>query len=274
MSEQAFTSAYKTCVSRALHQFDAAPLVFDDTAALRLVGTDPRTPGYREDATFKLRGNVVVRSRLAEDMFGDAVKRGIGRLVVLGAGLDSLGIRNPWPQCEVIEVDHPPTQAWKRGLLAERGIDLAANVRLVPIDFERTTLADGLAQHGIHPDRPTAFSWLGVIYYLSLPAIRATLQYVAGCGAGSELCFDFFPPDDKVDSARLAAHNQNAAAAAREGAMFQSLFSIPAIGAELRAAGFTGIELLDRTAVHARYFARREDGLQVVGEYHLGRAMR
>ena len=66
------------------------------------------------------------RSRIAEDALSRAVERGVRQIVILGAGLDTFALRNPHGarQIRIYEVDHPPTQAWKRQRLAEAQIAL------------------------------------------------------------------------------------------------------------------------------------------------------
>jgi len=44
----------------------------------------------------------------------------------------------------------------------------------VPIDFERETLAGGLAAAGFDPGRRTFFTWLGVVPYLTEQAVLST----------------------------------------------------------------------------------------------------
>ena len=58
----------------------------------------------------------------------------------------------------IFEVDHPATQAWKRQRLAEADIPLPAALTFVPVDFERETLADGLAAAGFDPAQQTFFT--------------------------------------------------------------------------------------------------------------------
>jgi O-methyltransferase involved in polyketide biosynthesis len=49
-----------------------------------------------------------------------------------------------------------------------------------PVDFEVESLADGLSRSNL-PPRHTFVSWLGVVPYLSLDAIRATLSDLPPC---------------------------------------------------------------------------------------------
>ena len=59
------------------------------------------------------------------------------------------------------------------------------------MDFEKQTLADGLKAAGFRDDRPAFFSWLGVVIYLSKPAVSETLRYIAARPKGSHVVFDF-----------------------------------------------------------------------------------
>ncbi len=69
-----------------------------------------------------LRSLIAVRSRLMQDRLLEAVGRGLTQVVVLGAALDTLAYRAILPPgVRVVEIDHPATQAWKRGILAARG---------------------------------------------------------------------------------------------------------------------------------------------------------
>ena len=68
-----------------------------------------------------------LRRRLAE------LADGAEQIVVLGAGFDTRAYRIDRPDVLVFEVDHPDTQADKRGALASAGVPLPANVRFVPV---------------------------------------------------------------------------------------------------------------------------------------------
>lgn len=50
----------------------------------------------------------------------------------------------------------------------------------MPVDFEVESIADGLTRAGIGPE-PTLVSWLGVVPYLSVDAIGATLRDLPPC---------------------------------------------------------------------------------------------
>ncbi len=78
---------------------------------------------------------------------------------------------------DVFEVDHPASQAWKRARVAELGIPVPARQHHVAIDFERTTLADGLAETAVDRGRHMFISMLGVAQYLTKGALARTLNF-------------------------------------------------------------------------------------------------
>src|SRR5882757_6644881 len=81
------------------------------------------------------RASSSIRRRFAEDAVARAVAAGTGQVVILGAGLDTFGCRNPHAGVQVYEVDHPSTQAWKRTRLAEAAIVVPKTLTFAPLDF-------------------------------------------------------------------------------------------------------------------------------------------
>ena len=199
----------------------------------------------------------------------DAVEsRGIKQYVVLGAGLDTFAYRNPFPDLRVFEVDHPATQAAKRERLAHAGIDVPPGVAFVPIDFA-TTLLDEV----LHLDGPAFFSWLGVVPYLELPAIRATFRFVASLARGSELVFDYgLPPDLLSWTARLFFRSL-ARRVAAVGEPFKTFFEPDELMHLLREDGFSLAEDIGPPDLNRAYFADRKDNLRIGEMLHMCRGV-
>src|ERR1019366_6452264 len=128
---------------------------------------------------------MAARSRYAEGRLAASVAQGVNQYVVLGAGLDTFAYRNPFPALRVFEVDFPATQQWKLTMLKNAAIAVPENLSFVALDLEHKTLAASLAEAGFAADRPSFFSWLGVIPYLTLDAFRATLETIAQLPVGS-----------------------------------------------------------------------------------------
>ncbi|MEQ8859684.1 MAG: class I SAM-dependent methyltransferase [Pseudomonadales bacterium] len=267
---------------RALHlAVDEQPWVFED----RLVGAFLPGPQRRYLARLarlprrwvrafrqrrsvlgRMRAQIVVRSRYAEDALGQARRDGATRYLILAAGLDTFAWRqadraDPVP---VLEVDHPATQAWKRETLARQQRPAPVGLTFRPIDFESQTLIDVL-----DPDpAPQFVSWLGTSYYLSEAAIAATLSALAERSAtGSRLVLDYWqelPPG--LDGALLWGTR---VATALQSEPMRSFFEPPALEALARRCGWRVRELLDARAQNQRYLTGRSDGLAVPEFAHL-----
>ncbi len=252
-------TAFGAAALRAAHQVLDAPPVFEDPLALRIVG--PRAAAAIVDAPQRagspasLRALVSLRSRHAEQALADAVGRGVRQYVVLGAGLDTFAYRNPFAArgLRVFEVDHPATQRWKRARLAEAGIDVPASASFAPVDFERDTLADGLARAGFDADAPVFFSLLGVVVYLPRDAAMATLGWVARRAPGSAIAFDYGVVAERLDSAARAARDAMARRVAEAGEPWITHFDPPELRRSLHELGFGATEDLGGDALHARY---------------------
>ena len=197
---------------------------------------------------------IAARSRFAEDALGLAVGRGVGQLVVLGAGLDTFAYRNPHPALRVFEVDHPATQAWKRDGWPTAGIAVPPSLSFAAVDFERVGLAEGLAQAGFDAGAPAFFSWLGVVVYLSEDAIFETLGFIAGRPAGSEVVFSYSDRPDAMPAAQARAYRARAARVAALGEAWRTQFEPAALHARLRRLGFGEIEDLGPAEVAILYF--------------------
>src|SRR6185312_11952667 len=99
--------------------------------------------------------------------------------------------------------DFPVTQGWKRERLREAGLAVPRTLTFAPVDFERESLAEGLARAGFRRDEPAYFQWLGVTPYLTRETIFSTLDFVAGI-PGSAVAFDYTEPFDNLSAERRA----------------------------------------------------------------------
>jgi len=274
--ERASRTALGAAMHRAAHQLLDVPLVLVDPLALRIIGPGAertlRSSGAGAGQRRGLRAFVVVRSRFAEDCLADAIERGVRQYLLLGAGLDTSAYRSGHGELSVFEVDHPATQAWKRVRLAEAGIAIPDTVRLVPVDFERQSLAVELATAGFDPGVPTFIAWLGVTPYLTGDAVTGTLRFVAGLPKESELAFDYVSSEAVGHDVRQAAERALAARVEAVGEPFRTIFLPEDLTGELRQLGFAEIEDLGAEGLNARYLAGRADGLRLVGRARLVRA--
>jgi methyltransferase (TIGR00027 family) len=266
-------TAQGAALHRAAHQLLERPLVFDDPLALQILGGQRvrwlanNLARYQTRSSRAMRAFLVTRSRYAEDELARVHQRGTRQYIVLGAGLDTFAYRNPYgKQLRVFEVDHPTTQKWKRVQLQDQGIELPRALNLVPVDFEKDSLADCLRRAGFRRNDPVFISWLGVTMYLTREAVMQTLGFVAdSCAAGSEIVFDFSVPDDLLGEVERTLRAERAKQVAKIGEPWISHFEPASLVKELTAIGFSRASSLGAQEANQRYFADREDGFSVRG---------
>jgi methyltransferase (TIGR00027 family) len=264
---------------RASHALRDHPPVLDDPFAVAIIGAEAadklrREVGQGDENAWDraMRAFMAMRSRLAEDRLAAGYDAGVRQYVVLGAGLDTYGCRNARPDLKVFEIDHPSTQAWKRGRLRECGIETAPGLVFVPVDFARQALGEQLAEAGFDTSRPAVFSWLGVTMYLTEEAVFQTLGYIAALPSPSEVVFDFnITPEHMSEWSRKAVEALSQRVAAL-GEPFRSAFDPQDLVRRLHAAGFSEAEVMGAPALNALYFDGRTDGLKLAGPGHMARA--
>jgi len=260
-------TALRVALRRAAHQLYDKPVVFKDPLAVPILGDAyaeelRRTPRERP-FSIAMRAHLVARSRYAEDNLVRAVANGIKQYVLLGAGLDTFAYRNPWPHVHVFEVDHPATQQWKRELLQTSAIPIPQNLTYAPVDFECESLPEQLHQAGFDPTQPTCFAWLGVVPYLTLPAFRATVAFIAAQPPGSGITLDYGQPRSALPFLEQLAHDSLASRVQLAGEPFQLFFTPQEIAAEF--SDFQAVEDIGRDEINERYFADRKDQLKIRG---------
>ncbi|GFZ95635.1 class I SAM-dependent methyltransferase [Dyella caseinilytica] len=266
-------TAWRVATLRAVHQLLDEPVVLDDPIALPILGAEFEAElredpyAYNEPLARGLRAALVVRSRVAEDELARAVDAGVRQYVVLGAGLDTFAYRNPHHGVDlrVFEVDHPSTQQWKRRCLHEAEIASPESLVFAPVDFERGTLAQGLADVGFRSDQPACFSWLGVTMYLTETAIMETLGFVAQRPKGSSICFDYRVPEAMLNPIQRVIGEVMGQRAAAVGEPWISAFDPAVLQKQLLELGFSEAETYDPDTLNLRYLYRRKDGLRTGG---------
>lgn len=258
-------TALAAAAYRAAHQVLEGGAIFQDPLAIPLLGLDPelltQNPQIHQ-AQRGIRFFVNARSSIAEGLLMQGVdERGIGQLVVLGAGLDTFAYRNPFPErLRVIEVDHPATQAWKRRRLQEAGIAIPDGLTYAPLDFEGEDLTRALVEAGVVPHLRTFFSWLGVVPYLTREAVEGTLAQIARFPGGAEVVFDYGEPREQIDPALRQQADERAQRVAAIGEPFLSYFRPDEIRQRLKALGFGVVEDFGLPDMLKRFFGPLPDG--------------
>ena len=218
-------------------------------------------------------GGVIVRARYAEDAVAAAVERGARQYVLVGAGFDSFIVRQPpcARDIDIVEIDHPASQAMKRQRLAECGVAIPPNVRFVPADLSQESLAAVLGRCGFSRAAPAFFSWLGVTIYLTREANLATLRGIVTSSApGSEVVFTY--ADQRMLEGGPATLEKMRASRATQGEPWISGFDPATLADELRGLGLELVEDLQSLQLRERYGAGRTDGVMAGTTGHVARA--
>ncbi len=261
---------------RAIHQTLEGGSIFSDPFALRILD-DATRASLDETATDQslrpMRLFIAARSRFSEDTLAASVARGVRQIVVLGAGLDTFSLRNPFAGLgvRVFEVDYPATQGWKRQRLKQAGLIIPASLTFAPVDFERQSLNEGLAAAGFQAGRPAFFQWLGVVPYLSRDAFSLTLDFIARV-PDSEVVFDYAEPFENYLDERRASVMAMAARAASRGEPWLSLFDPAELAGLLNQKGFGIVEDLGLSEIAARFYGAHRQGIAIGPGGHVVRA--
>jgi methyltransferase (TIGR00027 family) len=263
---------------RAIHQSLDGGSIFRDPYAVRIL--DAETLARLDEITADpsqrpLRLLIVARSRFSEDTLGASVTRGVRQIVVLGAGLDTFSLRNPYADqgVRVFEVDFPVTQEWKRERLKQAGLAVPASLTFAPVDFERQSLSHGLAAAGFDANRPAFFQWLGVVPYLTREAISDTLDFIAGI-PDAEVVFDYAEPFENYPADRRAYIMGVAESAAARGEPWLSFFDPTELSRLLGDKGFAIVEDLGIGELADRFYGALKEGIPIGPGGHVVRAQR
>jgi methyltransferase (TIGR00027 family) len=269
-------AAVLTAVARALCSQPSGPGIFADDLAIRLAGEEGRRLGERLRREIPRRHLgafvrwVCIRSRFTEDLVERAVARGVGQCVILGAGLDSFAYRRVdlVHRICVFEVDHPASQAWKRGRLAELGVKVPDDLIYASVDFEHQSLRERLGSAGFDFQRPALVSWIGVTMYLTLDAINSTLATVAECAPATQIVLTYNQPRHSLDHFARQVTGAVASIAAEMGEPFVRLFLPDEIEGVPQTHAFADIAQFGPQEARASYYNGNAD-VEIAGAQRL-----
>jgi methyltransferase (TIGR00027 family) len=174
-----------------------------DEAKAKAEQVERRFPG--------LGNSIVARVRYFDDFVSAAVDKGIGQLVILGAGYDTRAYRIETLKkgVRVFEVDHPDTQAVKIRKIRDIFGSLSENVTFVPLDFEREDLRKLLAADKFDRSKRTLFLLEGLVMYIPPASVDETLGFfIRTFPKGSLILFDNYPQSlvNGTDRGEVAAN--------------------------------------------------------------------
>ncbi len=262
---------------RAIHQKLEGGAIFKDPFASRIL--DQETAAALEeisadDSVRPMRLFIAARSRFSEDTMADCIASGVRQVVLLGAGLDTFSLRNPFAEfgVRVFEVDYPATLMWKRDRIRAAGLAEPSSLAFAPVNFERESLAEGLTRAGFKLDEPAFFQWLGVVPYLTKDAVSSTLKFIAGVPQ-SAVVFDYAEPFQNYPAERRASVMATAERAASRGEPWLSFFDPIELKQLLRGESFNVIEDLGLPEIAERFYGALGRDIMLGPGPHIVRAL-
>jgi methyltransferase (TIGR00027 family) len=238
-------------------QFSRLPVV---VAALPWVLIDGHWAGPR--------GTVAVRTKYIDDLLEEALRSGVGQIVILGAGFDCRAYRiHGIDQTRLFELDHPATQAKKTGVVIRRLGAFPPHVTLVPIDFTTRTLDTVMRDAGYRSDAKTFFICEGVTHYLSASAADAVFRYVVRSATGSQMVFTYIHRGILDRSATFVGAANTLATVRRAGEPYTFGFDPVELPQYLAARNLRLIEDVDAKAYRTRYLLPRGREQEPLAEF-------
>lgn len=204
-----------------------------------------------------VNGAIVARIRYMDECLTDAIRNGLQQLVIVGAGFDTRAYRIPGVRehLKVFEVDHPITQEIKKRTVVDIFGALPEHVTFVPIVFGKDRMDVQLKAHGYGAQLKTLFIIEGLLMYIPEPAVDALLGFIRNAsGPGSGFVADVFDRSVVDGTSKLPEAQTLKGFVEQEGAALQFGFDEEGIEAYLQARGFTGTEIVNATALKAKFF--------------------
>ncbi len=208
---------------------------------------------------------LTIRACVTGDEAKSFVASGGTQIVILGAGFDTLALRfrEALAGVTVYEVDHPATQEVKRQALET--LSPPANLRLIPVDFEKDDFVKRLREAGFDPAQRSLVIWVGVSYYLTPGSVEDSFERLSGLLVrDSRVVFDYVL-QDVIEG---ASTNRDALSKSRRVAQLGEpwLFGLrpAAVNAFLDRFGFVLIRDFEAEELRAHYAPQRRRPMDYV----------
>lgn len=261
-------------LGRAIHTLQDEDPVLNDTWAIELL--DPKSQANARDPEYQARNAratgfdsrlilaVGVGSlRYAEDEVDRCMADGIDQYVIMGAGFDTFALRriDAVGRLHVFEIDFPDVQALKRARIAEAEPQPAQIPIFVPVDFESMSITQALAAAGFDAKKPSVWSWMNTIPYLTNEATEATLREVARLMApGSRIVLNY-SGDIPLSQAQIEYLGTLRNMTREGGEPMKSRWKPVDFEAMLRDRGLVVLDHSTEDDLNERYFKNRGDGM-------------
>lgn len=300
-NESSITSLI-SAFGRAYHcQYDT-PLIFDDFIASALI-TSQEFSDIRENmiqgihffnpemanrfqnepdailrwiVQIQLAPTPLARAAYCERVLLHEVALGSTQYVILGAGLDTFALRYQElkDSLNIIEVDTPATQQFKRSRLSSAKLHIPSNLHFVAMDLTDKDSLPTLVTEELSSEK-SFLSLLGVSFYLTKEDMSRLLQVLfTNLPTGSSIVLDYADEhlfETKGIYNRVDNMIQMAAAG---GEPMKSGYAYAEMEALLDEAGLLIYEHLNPEAIQEQFFQDRIDDLRAFETIHFIHAVK
>jgi methyltransferase (TIGR00027 family) len=167
-------TAFVVAEYRAEENRETAPLYRDSVVELFL-NEETRDAAGRLAVRFPpVKDMVKIRTKYFDDTLEKHLRMQFRQVVILGAGLDTRGVRKQVPGVRYFEIDDPATLKWKQTCYRRESID--TNVTFIPGNYVTDGLIDLLKHNAFDFAVPTYFIWEGNVMYLPLGDVKQVLR--------------------------------------------------------------------------------------------------
>lgn len=300
-NESSITSLIST-FGRAYHCQHDTPLIFNDFIASALITpqefsdiSNNMVKGihfFNPDMAHQLKDDpekvlkwitqiqlspiTLARAAYCEHVLLHEVALGLKQVVILGAGMDTFALRHPELEdtLDIIEVDYPATQLFKKERLNQVKLTIPNNLHFVPMDFTRELSNDSLTLEGLEK-RKTLASLLGVSYYLPKKDLSNVIRHMfANLPSGSSIVLDYADEHLFEEKGKFNRVQNMVKLAAMGGEPMQSGYAYVEMEAMLDEAGLLIYEHLTPEAIQEQFFQDRIDHLSAFETIHFIHAVK
>jgi len=200
---------------------------------------------------------VIARTKYIDAVFRQALAEGVDQVLIFGAGFDTRALRfqDECGDAGIFELDVPITQQAKLGQYRKRGLRIPENLVFIPIDFDRESLEERLAEEGFVRGARSLFVMEGLLMYLQPESVTATLKVIqAFAGEGGLVVFDYVKASVLGHTGAVHGEDDILRSVTRAGERWQFAIEEGELEAFLETYGFRVREHLDAHALEQRYF--------------------
>jgi methyltransferase (TIGR00027 family) len=182
-------TAFVVAEYRAEENREPVPIYRDPVVGVFLSEASRRA-AERVSSRFPAAKDMVkTRTRYFDDRLEAEIAAGISQVVILGAGLDTRGVRKQSASVRYFEIDDPNTIELKRHCYAAARIE--PGITLIPGNYVTDGLVELLARNGFKFDAPTYFIWEGNVMYMPLATDKQTMRLLKQHVRRFRLSFDY-----------------------------------------------------------------------------------